>query len=147
MYWFSFLCFLDSFSRWPSPSLPLPIFLYWHISTTNLIHWTSVLHPHTTATAWLSPHPYLTASLCFCDLAFRIWVTFSATAACYKSLVQGELRTSEPMRQADGHAVIQQVYVGFLPLISLDFKFLCPPQLAGASTSVIFLHFVSWHQN
>lgn len=65
-----------------------------------------------------------------CDLAHRRWETLSATAACYQSPRQGELRMSWVHAcKTDGHAAILQIYPAFFHSHPWAFKFLCSPQL------------------
>lgn len=77
-----------------------------------------------------------------CDLAHRRWTTLPATAACYQSPRQGELRMSwvhacETDRWPCCHPADLSC---FLPLTSLGFQVPLPTPASGTFTSVLFLY-------
>lgn len=81
-------------------------------------------------------------TLTVCDLAHRRWTTLPATAACYQSPRQGELKMSwvhacKTDRWPRCHPA--DLYC-FLPLASLGFQVPLPTPASGNLTSVLFLY-------
>lgn len=103
-----------------------------------LCHHAQPSHLPSSPHSLISPHH----SHCLGDLALRRGTTLSATAACYQSHRQGELRMSR-VHACKTHRWPCCHPAGlscFLPLTSLGFQVPLPTPASGTSTSVLFLY-------
>lgn len=138
VFWLSFMWFLNFFFSHSFPSHSLAIRLVLSQQHHKLHSWHNCMSL-TIPTTQLPPHIHLAAPVGFHDQVTREHVTFFATAMFYKPCLAGENIPADAWRQPDGPCCHPGFCVGSLPLASLDFKFFCPPRLAG-SASVTFLY-------